>query len=73
MAGKKPAKRNVSNNQKEVKKELAGKAILYKGYKGHEFSCPSCTRRLVKGIVWEDSGSLYCSRLCIPKQNEAAV
>lgn len=73
MAGKKPAKRNVSNNQKEAKIELPGKAIKYFGMKGVYFTCPSCNRSLVKGIIWEYEGSAYCKRACIPKKVEIAV
>lgn len=66
MAGKKPAKRNVSN-AKEIKVELPGKALKYVGSKNAKpFICPSCQRSLIKGIIYEDNGSTYCSRRCIP-------
>ena len=68
MAGKKPAKKNVSNSQKEIKIELPGKAIKYIGVKGVKFSCPSCSRSLSKGIIWEHKSNVYCSRNCIPKE-----
>lgn len=65
MAGKKPAKKNITNT-KEVKKELAGKAIMYYGVPGKEFVCPVCSKNLIKGIVYEESNTMYCSRSCIP-------
>lgn len=73
MAGKKPAKRNVSNSQKEVKVDLPGKAIQYIGMKGVRFTCPSCNRSLVKGIIWEHKNGLYCTRKCIPKEEAVAA
>jgi hypothetical protein len=67
MAGKKPAKRNVSN-VKEAKVELAGKAVYYMGLKTAGFSCPTCSRSLKKGIIYEHTdGKSYCTRKCIPK------
>lgn len=65
MAGKKPAKKNITN-VKEVKKELPGKAVMYYGVPEKPFTCPVCSKSLVKGIVYEDSNSMYCSRVCIP-------
>lgn len=68
MAGKKPAKRNVSN-LKEAKVELPGKAVMYMSSKGaQKFECPSCKRTLGKGIIYEYESSAYCSRGCIPKK-----
>lgn len=73
MAGKKPAKRNVSN-AKEVKKELPGKAVYYMGSKGSAgFTCPTCSRSLVKGIIYEMPEASYCCRGCIPKPQEVTV
>ena len=65
MAGQKPAKKNVSNSQKEIKVELPGKAVKYVGVKGVKFSCPSCSRSLTKGIIYEHEGNSYCTRSCI--------
>lgn len=73
MAGKKPAKRNVSNNQKEIKIELPGKALKYVGVKGMKFTCPICKRSLSKGIIWEHKNSMYCTRTCIPKEETVAT
>lgn len=73
MAGKKPAKRNVSNNVKEIKIELPGKAVMYMGMKGVNFTCPTCNRGLVKGIIWEHNNSAYCTRTCIPKEVPAVA
>jgi len=72
MAGKKPAKRNVTTT-KEVKKELPGKAIMYYGVPDKPFVCPSCKRSLVKGIVYEDNSSMYCCRTCIPAKETASI
>lgn len=65
MAGKKPAKRNVTT-VKEVKKELLGKAVMYYGLLTKGFTCPSCNRTLIKGIIYEHNGGSYCTRTCIP-------
>jgi hypothetical protein len=69
MATKKPAKRNVSNTQ-EKKIELPGKAVMYYGLLTKGFTCPSCNRTLMKGIIYEHNNSSYCTRSCIPKQTE---
>ena len=66
MAGKKPAKRNVTN-VKEVKKELPGKAVMYHGLLTAGFTCPTCNRQLIKGIIYEQGSEAFCSRSCIPK------
>lgn len=72
MAGKKPAKRNITNT-KEVKKELPGKATMYYGVAERPFICPSCKKSVVKGIVYEDNGSMYCCRGCIPAKETASI
>jgi hypothetical protein len=73
MAGKKPAKVNSSNKKEVV--VLPGKAIYYMGSKGTEgFTCPSCKRTLLKGIIYEHTdSSSYCSRRCIPKPEPVAA
>ena len=66
MAGKKPAKVN-SSNKKEVN-TLPGKAVMYMGSKNAEpYTCPTCSRSLIKGIIYEHEGSSYCKRGCFPK------
>jgi hypothetical protein len=72
MAGKKPAKKNITSIQKQVKIELPGKAVKFFGSKGSAFTCPTCNRSLIKGIIWEHEGSAYCQRICIPKK-EAVI
>ena len=67
MAGKKPAKRNISTPVKEAVKQLPGKAVLYIGSSLKLFKCPTCSRQLKKGIVWEEGSTAYCTRSCIPK------
>lgn len=67
MAGKKPAKRNISTPAKEAAKQLPGKAVLYYGSDLRPFVCPTCNRSLIKGIIWEEANSAYCTRTCIPK------
>ncbi len=67
MAGKKPAKKNVSTPVKEAIKQLPGKAVLYIGSSLKLFKCPTCSRQLKKGIVWEEGSTAYCTRTCIPK------
>jgi hypothetical protein len=67
MAGKKPAKRNVSN-AKEAKVELPGKAVKVYGYSADSFECAACSKKVGKAIMYEHTDSkLYCSRNCIPK------
>ena len=66
MAGKKPAKKNVSNSPvATLKVELLGKAILYVGLKGKTFNCPTCNRQFVRGIIYEHNNEKFCSRNCI--------
>ncbi len=67
MAAKKPAKKNITNT---VVKEavLPGKAVKYFGSKNSKpFICPTCAKQLIKGIIYEENNSSYCSRICIPK------
>jgi hypothetical protein len=66
MAGKKPAKKNITNTP-EKKKELPGKAVMYYGSKTALFTCPTCNKSMVKGILWEHNSQSYCTRSCIPK------
>lgn len=71
MAGKKPAKRNVSNT-KEAKVELPGKAIKVYGHSADSFTCTTCSKSIGKGIMYEHTDAkLYCSRNCIPKLQKA--
>jgi len=65
MAAKKPAKKNITS-VKEVKKDLPGKAVMYYGLLTKGFTCPSCNRTLIKGIIYEHDGGSYCTRSCIP-------
>jgi hypothetical protein len=65
MAGKKPAKRNVTNTPVQTKVEEKGKAILYYGISGTKFSCISCAREFQKGMIYEHNNERYCSRRCI--------
>ena len=63
MAGKKPAKINSNNKVKES--ERLGKATMYIGYKTAGFTCPTCNKNIIKGIIYEHNSALYCSRYCI--------
>lgn len=65
MAGKKPAKVNSSTKKEVV--TLPGKAVYYMGLMTEGFTCPSCKRNLIKGIIYEHEGGSYCTRGCIPK------
>ena len=65
MAGKKPAKKNITSI-KEVKKDLPGKAIMYYGVAQRGFTCPTCNKNLIKGIIYEHTSGSYCTRGCIP-------
>lgn len=68
MAGKKPAKRNVTNNQVKVI-VLPGKIMKYVALTkdAERFKCPTCSRTFAKGLIYEEAGASYCSRRCIPK------
>jgi len=65
MAGKKPAKRNVTNTTVVPKAEVVGKAVLYYGISGGKFKCPTCEREFQKGMTYEHNNMQYCSRRCI--------
>lgn len=65
MAGKKPAKRNVTNTTVTQKVEAPGKAVLYYGISGKKFECPTCERAFQKGMMYEHNNIQYCSRRCI--------
>lgn len=67
MAGKKPAKKNITTMTVK-EKVLLGKAVKYMGSKTSQpFTCPTCFRTLIKGIIYEELNISYCSRTCIPK------
>jgi len=73
MASKKPAKRNVSNSTPTTKQmEVVGKPIYYLGLIGTVFTCPTCSRKMGKGIVYENNGKTFCSRRCIDNREKAA-
>ena len=66
MAGKKPAKKNVSNTPvATLKVEQPGKAILFVGVLGKSFKCPTCDRELQRGMIYEHNNERFCSRKCI--------
>jgi hypothetical protein len=65
MAAKKPNKVNSGTSTKQI--EQPGKAIMYIGYKTDGFTCPTCNRNLIKGIIYEHNSETYCSRSCIAK------
>lgn len=67
MAAKKPAK-PMAGQSNDTNKKLPGKAVMYFGSKNAQaFVCPTCNRSLTKGIVYEESNSMFCTRTCIPK------
>jgi hypothetical protein len=73
MASKKPAKRNVSNSTPTTKQnEVIGKPVYYLGLIDAVFSCPTCNRKVGKGIIYEDNGKTFCSRRCIRNTEKAA-
>jgi hypothetical protein len=64
MAGKKPAKGNSSTKTKEP--EQPGKLVKYIGaYKGVFHTCPSCSSKVGRGLLYEFNNQMYCSRRCI--------
>lgn len=67
MASKKPAK-PIAGQNRDTGKVLPGKAIKYFGSsKASPFVCPTCSRELIKGVIYEDGSLMYCTRNCIPK------
>lgn len=65
MASKNPAK-SMAGQGRDIDKTLPGKAVMYFGSaKAKPFVCPVCSRSLIKGIIYEESNSLFCSRRCI--------
>jgi len=67
MASKKPAK-PMAGQANDTNKKLSGKAVMYFGSKtAQPFICPTCSRTLTKGIVYEEANSMFCTRTCIPK------
>lgn len=67
MASKKPAK-PIAGQSRDESKLLPGKAVKYFGAaNAAPFVCPTCSRSLVKGIVYEVGADMYCNRVCIPK------
>lgn len=69
MAGKKPAK-PIAGQGRDKGIQLPGKATLYysPSNKMKGFSCPTCSRTLLRGIVYEEGGNLFCKRSCIVSQ-----
>lgn len=66
----KPSKNQRVSADRPVKKELAGKAVLYVGSYGTSTECPTCKVKITRAIMWEDGSSMYCSRGCIPNKEE---
>lgn len=67
MAAKKPAKTNFSN-QKTKEAQLPGSAIMFMAMdQNQKFQCPTCKRTLMRGIVYDYQGTMFCKRNCIPK------
>jgi hypothetical protein len=64
MAGKKPAKKNITNTSVQVVEPL-GKVIKYYGCPEKPFCCPSCGNKFIKGMMYEYENKKYCSRRCI--------
>jgi hypothetical protein len=65
MASKKPAKKPLSDSGNSKNKELLGKAIYYMGLKTDGFTCPACSKKVIKGIIYEHNNAMHCSRKCI--------
>lgn len=66
MASKKPAK-PMAGQSRDMSKSLPGKPLMYFGSaKAQAFVCPTCSRSLIKGIIYEEGNSSYCTRTCIP-------
>ena len=67
MASKKPAK-PIAGQSRDTSKLLPGKAVMYMAPTKNAalFECPTCSRTLAKGIVYEENNIFYCRRGCIP-------
>ncbi len=67
MTGKKPAKGNSSSKGKQA--DSLGKATLYMGLSKSIFhTCPVCSSKTGKGIIYDYLDELYCSKNCIRLQ-----
>lgn len=67
----KPSKNQRVAADRVVKKELPGKAVLYVGSYGTSSDCPTCGKSVTRAIMWEENSTMYCSRVCIPKKQDA--
>jgi len=65
MASKKPAKKAPNSSDSSKNKELLGKAIYYMGLKTDGFTCPACSKKIIKGIIYEHNNVMHCSRKCV--------
>lgn len=63
---KKPAKMAIDTKSQKV---LLGKAVMYIGILGTAFSCPICSREIIRGILYEDNSVTFCSRRCLESHN----
>lgn len=52
--------------KKDKDQQMPGKALMYRTATkdSPKFECPSCKRQLSRGIIYEYSNSVYCSRNC---------
>ena len=63
---KKPAKMAIDTKAQKV---LLGKPVKYIGILGTAFSCPICSREVIRGILYEDNSMTFCSRGCVETHN----
>jgi hypothetical protein len=63
MATKASKRLNAELGIKE--KEILGKPAKFIGILGESFTCPTCSRNLKTGIIYNHNNILYCSRNCI--------
>lgn len=64
MGKPKQSKNTVKEDPVKIK-ILLGKAIKYIGIGGKRFVCPTCDRSFSRGMVYEEKGTMFCSRGCI--------
>jgi hypothetical protein len=65
MAGKKPAKRNVTNATAPVVKKNEGELVLFVGLTPKvKATCPTCGKKVGKGMMRVYASELYCSKSC---------
>lgn len=77
--GRKPSGKSGGNSSNKSKKGrntasnstpqvvLPGKPVMFVGFAGARFTCPTCGSQRRKGIVYRHTDNIeYCTRGCLP-------